>query len=234
MSDRGQQDRSGGRRPSDSDSRSESRSSDSRRRSGRQQADSRRESGARQSDSRRQTGPKPSDSRQARPESPAVDRQPAEALQQESRPTSASEPQHAPPDTEPTRQPAEALQQESRPTPAPGQAPPADTEIPEGAELYTPPPDTDVHGRRRREGKTWKGVAGQRSSTIMNMKDDLDAGRLDVPPEEEIPYVVPGQSVNETSTDWSANVGKSDELAADTATPDGDKWGRKRKPSERR
>ena len=226
--DRGQQDRSGGRRPSESGRRSESRSSDSRRRTGRQQADSRRESGASQSDSRRRTSPKPSDSRQTRPQSPAVDRQPATE-------DVRAEPQQAPRDSEPARQPAEAASQEARPTPAPGQAPPADTGIPEGAELYTPPSDIDVHGRQRREGKIWKGVAGQRSSTIMNMKNDLDAGRLDVPPEEEIPYVVPGQSVNETSRDWSANVGKSDELAADTTTPDEDKWGRRRKkPSENR
>jgi hypothetical protein len=63
----------------------------------------------------------------------------------------------------------------------------------------------------------------------MNMKEGLDSGEMQVPPEEEIPYVVPGKSVNQTSSDWSANVGKSEELAADTSTPDSEKWGRKRR-----
>jgi poly(A) polymerase len=242
--------RRSGRQQGDSSRGSGGRQPDSRRRSGRQQGDSRRESSTRQSDSGRRTAPEP------------AERQPAESISQEARPapvpepapaptpTPAPGPQHTTPDTESIRQPSEAPGQESQRTPAPEPAPepapvpaptitpgptaPADAEITEGAELYAPSSDDDVHGRQRREGKTWKGVAGQRSSTIMNMKDDLDSGRLDVPPKEEIPYVIPGQSVNETSTDWSANVGKLEELASDTTTPDEEKWGRKRKPSERR
>jgi hypothetical protein len=237
--------RRSGRQRSDSRRESGALASDSRRRSGRQQGDSSRAPGTRQADSRRRTEQKPSDRRPAesQPAPPDAEpiRQPDRAVTPElqpappeAEPTRQPDLQPAPPEAEPTRQPDRAVAPESQPAAALEPAPPADGETTGGVELHRPSSDDDAHGRQRREGKTWKGVAGQRSSTIMNMKSDLDEGRLDVPPEEEIPYVVPGQSVNETSIDWSANVGKSDELAADTSRPNGDKWGRKRKPSERR
>ena len=125
------------------------------------------------------------------------------------------------------RRPAERTVQ----SPAVAEKPDVDDTGETGVELYTPPPDRDRHGRQRREGRAWKGVAGQRSSTVMSIKEGLESGELKVPPEEEIPYVVPGRSLNETTKDWSANVGRLDELAADTSRPDSEKWGRRKRKS---
>ena len=99
--------------------------------------------------------------------------------------------------------------------------------------MYQPDETKDAHGRTVRSGYLREGLAGQKSSLIMDLKKGLDHGEIEVPPAEEIPYVVPGRSVKETSTDWSENVGKVDELAADTSTPDKEKWGRKGRPREK-
>lgn len=72
-------------------------------------------------------------------------------------------------------------------------------------------------------------MAGQTSGTIKKMKEGIASGEFHVPPSEQIPYVVPGKSVNETLYEWDAMVGRADEIAADETRPDSDKWGRTRR-----
>gem|GEM_PF-236129 len=106
------------------------------------------------------------------------------------------------------------------------------TEPQSGEPVITPVAGDDIeHGRTTRDNRTWAGVAGQQSAVIRDMKKAIDAGEMTLPPAEEIPYVVPGQSVKETSRDWEENVGKSEEMAADESVPEEKKWGRTRRPS---
>jgi hypothetical protein len=137
--------------------------------------------------------------------------------------------------------PAEAAPVETAPVEAaPAEAAPVETAPVEAAPAVEGPPPEPViepvaagdieHGRSTRDNRTWEGVAGQQSAVIRDMKKAMDAGEMSLPPAEEIPYVVPGQSVNDTSRDWDANVGKSDEMAADESVPDEKKWGRTRRP----
>jgi len=65
----------------------------------------------------------------------------------------------------------------------------------------------------------------------MGMKKKMEAGEMGIPPEEEIPYVVPGQSVQETIKDWTENVGKADEPDDEESKSDSERWGRFRRPS---
>jgi len=119
-------------------------------------------------------------------------------------------------------EPSEERQQEPREEIATPAQPPV--------ELLIPPPDADMqHGRLKREHRSWSGMAGQTSGTIKKMKEGIASGEFHVPPSEQIPYVVPGKSVNETLYEWDAMVGRADEIAADETRPDSDKWGRTRR-----
>lgn len=93
------------------------------------------------------------------------------------------------------------------------------------------PPEEMEHGRGKRETRSWNGVAGQQSAVIRDMKKMMEEGEMTGPGEEEIPYVVPGQSLKDTTRDWEENVGRADEMAADESKPESEKWGRKKRPS---
>ena len=62
----------------------------------------------------------------------------------------------------------------------------------------------------------------------------IEAGEMSMPKEGEIPFVKPGHSMSETTGDWAANVGKADEIASNGSVDESQKWGRTKRPRERR
>lgn len=87
------------------------------------------------------------------------------------------------------------------------------------------------HGRGKRENRSWDGVAGQQSSVVMDMKKKMESGEISLPSEEEIPYMVPGRSVEETIRDFAEDEEKADQHAPDDNKSDSDRWGRFRRSS---
>jgi len=89
-------------------------------------------------------------------------------------------------------------------------------------------PEEIEHGRRRREKRSWEGVAGQQSPVIQEMKERMDKGEMSVGSEEEPPWYTPGKSLNGNGPDGNtkADHDESDEEKSGTDDPDAGKWGR--------
>jgi hypothetical protein len=88
------------------------------------------------------------------------------------------------------------------------------------------------HGRSKRENRSWNGVAGQHNSVIMNMKKKMESGEISPPSEKDIPYVKPGQSVEDAMRDASGDEKVIDRTASSDQVPDSEKWGRFKKSSD--
>lgn len=101
----------------------------------------------------------------------------------------------------------------------------------EQAPADTPTPEQIEHGRGKRDNRSWEGVAGQQSAVIRDMKKKMEEGEMKAPVDEDIPYVVPGESKKGLPKDWEENVGRAEELAADDSKPERDKWGRSKRSS---
>lgn len=82
------------------------------------------------------------------------------------------------------------------------------------------------HGRGTRENQSWNGIAGQHNSIIMNMKKKMESGEITLPAEEDIPYMKPGRSIEDTIGGAAGNKGNGDPSPSGDQIPDSEKWGR--------
>ncbi len=88
------------------------------------------------------------------------------------------------------------------------------------------------HGRDKRENRSWTGVAGQHNAIVMNMKKKMESGEIAPPAEEDIPYMKPGRSVEDTIRGAAGDEGDGGHSPSGDQVPDSDKWGRFRRSSD--
>ena len=100
--------------------------------------------------------------------------------------------------------------------------------------LTMPPAEEMQHGRAKREGRSWGGIAGEGSAVVRRMKEGMESGEIPRPQESEVPYYRTGEFVSKTTKDWSENVGRPDAIEEDESRPDEQKWGRSKRPADRR
>ena len=116
-------------------------------------------------------------------------------------------------------------------TPPPPPPPPPVEREPEIPRIETISPEDIEHGRLTRKTRSWKGVAGQQSALIREMKKRMENGEMTALPDDRTPWFVPGQSLKKNGPNVDEGAEKDDEKDAGGNDPDAGKWGRMRRES---
>jgi len=147
----------------------------------------------------------------------------------------SAEKRERPPDRskQPQRRSAVPSKQPDRQTEEKQDVSPERSVAPEQPAIQQPPQaDAMEHGRGTRENRSWNGIAGQRNSIIMKMKKKMELGEIALLAEEDVPYMKPGRSMDDTIMGAAGNEENDSRSAPGDPVPDSEKWGRFRKSSD--
>ncbi len=145
------------------------------------------------------------------------------------------EPDRGPQQKEPDRRPQQKEQDrrprdDGTPVRTPPPPPPVEQE-PEIPRIETISPEDIEHGRLTRKTRLWKGVAGQQSALIREMKKRMENGEMTALPDDRTPWFVPGQSLKKNGPNGDEGAEKDDERDTGGNDQDTEKWGRTRRES---